>query len=153
MNSSEKSKIVWKSFDNIASNSILKDNGCNARIIYAGPKSSESMVVYRILELSRGRYVLEQTVINTHFRSVQTTLSSLNHQHFDKYVSGAEIRHELQFKPNPKILSAVSYTRDLGNRRFFSRITNDLAGDKSIMRRMCDYYLKWKMESYLNRRI
>jgi hypothetical protein len=153
MNSSENTKMVWKSFDKIASNSILKDNGCNARIIYAGPKSSDSMIIYRILELSRGRYVLEQTVINTHFRSVQTTLSTLNQQHFDKYVPAEQIKHQIDFHPNPKILSVVSYTRDLGNKRFFSRITNDLNGDKSIMRRMCDFYLKWKMEGYLNKRI
>ena len=153
MNSSESTKMVWKSFDKITSNSILKDNGYNARILYAGPRSSDSMVVYRILEISRGRYALEQTIINTHFRSVQTTLATLNQQHFHKHLSAEEIRHELDFHPNPKILSAVSYIRDLGDRRFFSRITNDLAGERSYMRSMCDFYLKWKMERYLNKKI
>ena len=153
MNSCESTKMVWKSFDKVASNSILKDDGYNSRILYAGPRSSDSMIVYRILELSRGRYVLEQTIINTHFRSVQTTLSTLNHQHFDKYVSPDEIRFQMEYQSNPKILSAVSYIRDLGSKRFFSRITNDIAGSKSYMRTVCDFYLKWKMERYLNKRI
>ncbi len=151
--SSENSKLVWKSFDKIASNSILKDNGSNARILYAGPRSSDSIVIYKILELSRGRYVLEQTIINTHFRSVQTTLSTLNKQHFEKYVSAQEILHDMEYHPNPMILSSVAYARDLGNRRFFSRITNDYAEGKGYMRRLCDFYLKWKMNSYLNKRI
>lgn len=153
MYSSENSKLVWKSFDKIASNSVLKDNGTNARILYAGPKSSDSIIIYRILELSRGRYVLEQTIINTNFRSVQTTLSTINKQHFERYVSVEEMTHQDEFNPNPMILSAVSYTRDLGNKRFFSSISNDMVGTKSIMRRICDYYLRWKMNSYLNKRI
>ncbi len=153
MNFWESTKMLRMSFDKITSNSILKDDGYNARILYAGPRSENSMIVYRILELSRGRYVLEQTIINTHFRSVQTTLATLNQQQFHKHVLADEIKHQLVFQPNTKILSAVSYTRDLGKKTFFSRITPDLEGEKSYMRSMCDFYLKWKMNKYLNKRI
>ena len=150
----DKVKLSMRSIDTIVSRSILKDNGYSSRILYAGPKDDESIVILRLLELVRGRYVLEQTVVNTHFKSVQTTLASLNGQKFHKNVSAEKRLLQLQLEMNPNILSAVSYARQITSRCFFNVVIRDHASsNRSYYRLMKDCYLKYRMKTYLSRRI
>jgi hypothetical protein len=150
----EKVKLSLKSIDTAVSKSILKDNRYNSRILYAGPKSSDSIVIYRLLEITRGRYALEQTVINTHFKSVQTTLASLNNEKFHKLTSAEEKLHQITYSGHPQILSAVSYARSIGSRTFINVNVRDHGSDhRSYWRMLNDCYMKYRMKSYLNSKI
>ncbi len=143
-----------RSIENYLSRSILSSNRFRSRIIYAGPKSNDSMVVYRIVEIMRGRYALEQTVINTHFRSIQTTLTTINNQHFEKLITADELAHQREFNLNSQIMSVVSYARPVDNKTFYSCITRDLTTPgRTLLRKFNDWRMKNKMEKYLNKRI
>jgi hypothetical protein len=150
----EKVKLSMKSMDTIVSRSILKDNRYNSRILYAGPRDNESIVIYRLVELVRGRYCLEQTVINTHFKSIQTTMAALNTQHFEKYTPPQKLLHQQTYHPDANLLSATSYARQITSRTFFNiAIRDNSSQNRSYWRIASDCYLKYKMKKYLNQRI
>ena len=142
------------SIEKLLSRSILSSNRYKSRIIYAGPKSNDSMVVYKIVEIMRGRYALEQTVINTHFRSIQTTLTTINDQHFEKLLTPEELAHNREFNIDSQIMSVVSYARPVENKTFYSCITRDFTTPgRTFYKRFKDWRMKHKMEKYLNKRI
>jgi hypothetical protein len=152
--SHEKVKLSHKSIDSIVSKSILKDSNYNSRILFAGPKDQDTIVVFRLLELMKGRYALEQIVINTHFKSVQTTMATLNKETFHKYIEPEKLHHSLHYSPNIQLLTAISYARQINNRTFSNIVVRDHGSEiRSYWRLMSDCYLKYKMKRYLNKRI
>jgi hypothetical protein len=134
---------------------ILNEGTNRTRILYAGlnPENSNTILIHKIIELTRGKYYLEETVISQEMKSVHRTMSSLNQEVFHKLVPGKEKLHQLKFNTNPQIIAATSYSRQLGesNKVFQNFIIKDLRNNKGLLSPFCDFYLRWKIRSYLKK--
>jgi hypothetical protein len=153
----EKAKLTWKNIDNVVRKAVLKE-GCNrTRILYSGihPQEVDSLVVYRIVELLRGYYFLEETVFNVKVKSVSSSLTSLSKQNFHKIIKPEEKMHDMEFNPNAQIIAGVSYTRRLqtGTRTFHNSIITDYRSNRGWLSGICDYYLNFRIRNYLNKKI
>lgn len=150
-------KIKWKNINNVARKAILNEGSNRTRILYAGPhpQTDNVIVMYRIIELLRGKYLLEETNFNTYAKSVHTTLTTINKEHFEKFTPPKQLLHEMQFHPDANIIAGTSYSRQLNDSRksFFNNMIQDLSKTRGYMGTACDYYLKWRMRHFLNKRI
>lgn len=146
-------KVRSKNIGSLVKKALLNENGKRSRILYAGPHPLEynSMVVFRLVELLKGRYFLEETIVNSGLKSMTTNLTSLHHQEFHRIKTPGEIMHQRDFHPNPEIISAVSYTRELtySKKVFNSIIIDDIRHKKSFF----DCKIKWQINRYLSNKI
>jgi hypothetical protein len=151
----ENVKLKRKSFEKVLRKTITNEKGLRSRILYAGghPREENLMVLYRIIEMYRGCYYLEETVFNSPNKSFHTTVTSLSKSYFHKIIDPKLKLHDLEFNPNPQIYAATSYVRKLKDYQkvFHNTITKDYrsGGFFGLM----DFYSAFWMRRYLNRNI
>lgn len=120
----------------------------NSRILYCGPNfSSEGLVLFRIIELSRGSNFLEKTVFSHKSQSVQSSLYYLDRTKFDRYVDPKQVEINNEYHKSNNTLSSVSYYRgtDSGHIRTNVIIDEEKKGPISSL---FDFYTYWKLRSY-----
>lgn len=144
--------ISGASFISRVSSSILKERCNRTRILYAGPGFKENtLAVYRLAEMFRGRYYLEETIYDIEKKSFTSYLSSVNYHSFHKKFNPDEYAHATQFK-SPEITAIVSYTRNIDDRSTFRHsMLLDERKFKSVFSPLFDIFLKRKLFSYMNK--
>lgn len=151
----EKVRTSSSNINTIVRKAILKEGANRARILYAGvnPSNQDTMVVHKIVELFRGRYFFEETIVNPSVKSVHTTLTSISKEKLHAVVSAKDKMHDLQFYPNPQIVAATSYARELqSGKAFFNVLFKDFRNDKSFTSPICDMYTRWRINRYLQKK-
>ncbi len=154
----EKEKVKTsnsRDYNTIIRNTFLKEGANRARILYAGvnPANPSTMVVHKVVELFRGKYFFEETIVNPSAKSVHTTITSISQEKLHKVVPAKEKLHELEFYPNPQIIAATSYSRILENGKSFNNVlTKDFRTNKNFMSPICDLYTRWRLNNYLQKK-
>ncbi len=148
----EKVRIRSKNLQTIVRRAIINEGPCRSRILYAGinPSNNNTMVVHKIVELFKGKYFFEETVFNPIVKSVHTTLTSIAREKFHTIVDPKEKLHDLEFHPNPQIIAATSYSRDLENGKSFNNILIKDCRPKSSF--VFDFYIRWRINRYLKKK-
>lgn len=132
--------------------SILKEKCNRTRVLYAGPgKQENTLTVYRLAEIFRGRYYLEETVYDVENKSINSTLSSVKYHKFHKKFNPEEYHHAIKFE-SPEITGVLSYTRTLGENKLFRHsLFVDERRFKSILAPFTDLFLRSRLFSYVNK--
>ena len=147
----ESAFIGSRNINSIVNRAIVKERGRNSRILYAGanPNLPGTMVVCKVVELFRGKYFYEETVFNPHIKSVHTTLTSTNERLHE--ISNAEQKlFETRYKPNPQIVAATAYSRELDSGRVFhDTIIRDLRTNQGLFSPLLNFCLYWRINRYL----
>lgn len=152
----ERASIKRKNISTIVRNSIVKEGLKRTRILYAGvnPNNTSTMCVYKVIELLRGVYYYEETVFDPTAKSVHTTLTSIKNEKFHKIITPKEKLHQIEFHPNPQIVSGVSYSRNIKEGKvFFNTILSDYRSQKGLFSPITDIFINWKIRRHLNKRI
>jgi hypothetical protein len=149
----EHATIRRKNINSIVRKAILKEGTNRARILYAGPHPfmTNNMVVYKIIELIRGMYFLEETRFNSKTKSVQSTLTSINKEKFHMIEDAKDKMFDLEYHPDPGISAGTSYTRALDEKKgkvFHNSIITNYS-DASFI---CKWYINWRIRNYLNKK-
>jgi hypothetical protein len=111
---------------------------------------------YKLVELFRGKYFLEENLFNLNLNSVKSTLVSLDKSHFHKNVSAEKILFDRRFHPDPNIITGYSYIRQIKdtNKIFKNAFTVNHREDyNKISSIPCNAYRKWVINNYLSRRV
>ncbi len=148
------SKYKIRNLSNIVSNAIHREGSYRTRILYAGPHPEDDKLIalFRVVELLKGYYFLEETVFNPQLKSSTTTLSSLSKYQFHKVKTPGDLMHEIEFSPNPQIISGVSYSRYLNYKSLQNILIADFRTNKSWLSSICDVYLHYRIKNYLNKK-
>jgi hypothetical protein len=148
----QKVNISRTSLSSRVASSIMKERCNRTRLLYAGPGHTDTtLVVYRLAEMFRGRYYLEETIYDVEKKSFKSYLSSLNHEKFHKVLDPVEFAHALQYK-SPETTAIVTYTRELDNNSTFRHsLLHDDRKFKSMLSPLCDIFLRRKLFSYMNK--
>jgi hypothetical protein len=131
---------------------ILNDGANRTRILYAGvnPSNPSTIAVHKVIEIFRGKYFFEETIVNPSVKSIHTTLTSISKEKFYGIVPAKEKMHDLEFYPNPQIVAATSYARELQNGKgFFNVLYKDFRNNKTFTSPICDIYTKWRINKFL----
>lgn len=146
------SKFSTENFASQVSSSILKERSNRTRILYAGPGTNENtLVIYRLAEIFRGKYYLEETIYDVENKSINSNLSSINYHKFHKTFNPQEYHHAIKFE-SPEIIGVVSYTRCIGENKLFRHsLFVDDRKFKSLLSPVYDLFLKSKLFSYMNK--
>jgi hypothetical protein len=143
--------ISGSSFISRVSSSILKEKCNRTRILYAGQGSKDNTInVYRLAEIFRGRYYLEETIYDVEKKSFTSNLSSVNYHNFHKKFNPDEFAHAINYK-SPEINAVVSFTRSIDGATFKQSMFIDERKFKSILSPFTDIFLKRKLFSYMNK--
>lgn len=142
-----------RNINSIVTRSILK-KGNHSRVLYAGPSFDNigTIKVCKVVELFRGKFFYEETVYNPLIKSVHSTLTSLNQEHFDKVVPAKDILFQKRFYPNPQIVACTFYARKMENGEVFHNvILKDYRTNQGIFTPLFDFFHHMKIKSYMNK--
>jgi hypothetical protein len=148
---SEKAKITYSNIYSHINSSVMK-NLNHSRILYAGvnPNDTNTMITCKVVELFRGRYFYEETIYNPEIGSIHTTLTTLNKESFDKIIPAKEKYYRLRFFPNPQIVAATSYARQLSSGSCFKDvIIKDYRNNQGWLTPVWDLWNMSKIRRYL----
>ncbi len=141
-----------RDYNSIIRNAILNEGANRARILYAGvnPANPSTIVVHKVVELFRGKYFFEETIVNPLAKSVHTTVTSVSKEKLHTVIPAKEKLHDLEFYPNPQIIAATSYSRILESGKSFNNVlTKDYRTNKNFMSPIYDLYTRWRLNKYL----
>ncbi len=144
--------ISGASFTSRVSSSILKERCNRTRILYAGPGFKDNtLIVYRLAEMFRGRYYLEETIYDVEKKSFTSHLTSVNYHSFHKKFNPDEYLHAITYK-SLEINGVVSFTRSIDDVSTFRHsMLLDERKFKSVLSPISDIFLKRKLFSYMNK--
>ncbi len=154
----EKEKIrtsSTRSYASIIRKAILNEGANRSRILYAGinPSNSNTIAIHKVIELFKGKYFFEETIFNPSAKSVHTTLTSISREKLHAIVPAKEKLHNLEFHPNPQIIAATSYSRELQNGKTFNNVlVKDFRSKKTLLSPICDMYTIWRLNKYLQKK-
>ena len=110
-----------------------------------------TITLFRLAELWKGKYYLEETTYNLDNRSISSTFTSVKSEHFEKIVDPMDNYNNIKFQGN-EITSAVSYTREVGeNRTYTHTLFHDGRKLPSFVTYFTDYFLRRRLFSYMNK--
>ena len=148
----QKTKFTNCSFTSKIVSSVMKEKCNRTRVLYAGPGlTGNTITLYRLAEVFKGKYYLEETTYNIDHKSISSTFSSVKSEHFTKVIDPMIMYHNQNIE-SPEITSVVSYTRNLGeNRNFTHMFFFDERKFPSMFTYFTDFFLKRKLFSYMNK--
>ena len=127
---------------------ILEHNN-PSRILYAGPNFSDSgVVLFRLIELSRGVNFLEKTVFDYSDKSIYTKMIFLDRSNFNKILSGKEQEYENIYKKSNNPFGSVSIYRENSNGHIRSNMIYNMEYKGSSILNFLTY---WKLRLYFNK--
>lgn len=112
--------------------------------------------MYKLVELFRGKYFVEENTFNPDTKSIKSTLVSLDKSVFHRVESFEEIRFKEANHISYNIVSGHSYIRQLAgsNRLFknsFTNVYNDT--EMTLCGTLCSMYKKFIINNYLGFRV
>ena len=148
----QKSKFTNGSFASKIVSSIMKEKCNRTRVLYAGPGlNGNTITLYRLAEVFKGKYYLEETTYDIDNKSISSSFSSVKSEHFNKIVDPQTMYHNISFE-SPEITSVVSYTRNVEeNRNFTHMFFHDGRKMPSMFSCFTDMFLRRKLFSYMNK--
>lgn len=127
---------------------VVNEKHKNSRILYCGPNfSSEGIVLFRIVELSRGSNFLEKTVFSHKSQSVHSSLYYLDRTKFDRYVDPKQVEINNNYMKSNNTLSSVSYYKGTETGHIRTNLIVD-EERKGAISGLFDFYTYWKLRSY-----
>lgn len=127
---------------------VTNEKNKNSRILYCGPNfSSSGIVLFRILELSRGSNYLEKVVFDSKLQSIQSSLYYLDRICFDRYVDPKHIEINNEYLKSNNTLSSTSYYRGTENGHIRTNLIVD-EEKKHTVASLSNFYTYWKIRSY-----
>lgn len=144
--------ISGVSFISKVSSSILKEKCNRTRVLYAGPGQKDNTIaIYRLAEIFRGRYYLEETIYDVEKKSFSSHLSSVNLHKFHKKFNPDEFAHAVNYK-SAEITGVVSFTKSIDDVSTFRHsMFLDERKFKSILSPFSDIFLRRKLLSYMKK--
>ena len=148
----QKSKFTNTSFTSKIVSSIMREKCKRTRVLYAGPGlSGNTITLYRLAEVYKGKYYLEETTYDIDNKSISSSFTSVKSEEFNKIIDPKTMIHR-QNHESSEITSVISYTRSVGeNRNFTHMLFQDERKFPSIFTYFTDYCLRRKLFSYMNK--
>jgi hypothetical protein len=156
INSTDKASIWPRDIMKIVNKAVLKEKAANARILYAGvnPNNTNTMIVCKIVELFRGKFLYEETIFNPRNKSVHTSISSCD-KRFDKIISTDKLYYQQTFEIKMHAVSATIYSRvmkDSPGSVFQSATITDFNEKGFFWTSLREPYFYWRLGKYLNKK-
>ena len=127
---------------------ITNEKRKGSRILYCGPNfSSQGMVLFRLIEISRGSNFLEKTVFNYGDKSIHSKLIYLQNLSFHKIPDAETFEHKRIYRTSIESLSSVSLYRGTSNGHIRTNVIFDQR-DNCALGILDNFFTYWNLRSY-----
>ena len=148
----QKSKFTNDSFTSKIVSSVMKEKCSRTRVLYAGPGlSGNTISLYRLAEVFKGKYYLEETTYDIDNKSISSSFTSVKSEQFNKIIDPKTMFYNNN-SVSQEITSVVSYTRNVEeNRNFTHMLFQDERHMPSYLSYFTDMFLRRRLFSYMNK--